>query len=48
VDNSDVCHSEGTVPDSITVMAATTVGFLVAINVPKFDVLGFSMGGTIA
>ncbi|KAL5592313.1 hypothetical protein FOBRF1_013339 [Fusarium oxysporum] len=48
VDNSGIGHSEGTVPDSIQAMAATTADFLAAIKVPKADVLGFSMGGMVA
>jgi pimeloyl-ACP methyl ester carboxylesterase len=47
-DNSGTGHSEGTVPDSIEAMAATTVDFLSAINVPRADILGFSMGGMVA
>lgn len=47
-DNSGIGHSEGTVPDSIQAMAAMTVEFLAAIEVPKADILGFSMGGMVA
>lgn len=48
MDNSRIGHSEGTVPDSIQTMAATTVDFLSAIHVPKADTLGFSMGAMVA
>ncbi|KAH7378880.1 Alpha/Beta hydrolase protein [Cadophora sp. MPI-SDFR-AT-0126] len=48
MDNSGIGHSEGTVPDSIEAMAATTVDFLSAIHVPKADTLGFSMGAMVA
>lgn len=48
VDNTGIGHSEGTVPESISAMAATVANFLAAIHVPKADVLGFSMGGMIA
>ncbi|KAH7109537.1 Alpha/Beta hydrolase protein [Dactylonectria macrodidyma] len=47
-DNAGIGHSEGTVPDSIQAMAATTVDFLAAIKVPKADIFGFSMGGMVA
>ncbi|KAM0321923.1 hypothetical protein ACHAQA_009820 [Verticillium albo-atrum] len=48
VDISGIGHSNGTVPDSIQAMAAETVEFLGAIDVPKADVFGFSMGGMTA
>ncbi|OBR05324.1 Alpha beta fold family [Colletotrichum higginsianum IMI 349063] len=47
-DNAGVGHSDGVVPDSISAMAATTLGFLAEIDVPRADILGFSMGGMVA
>ncbi|GKT50676.1 putative aminomethyltransferase, mitochondrial [Colletotrichum spaethianum] len=47
-DNTGVGHSEGTVPDSIEAMAQSTLNLLAEINVPKVDILGFSMGGMVA
>ncbi|KAH7267848.1 Alpha/Beta hydrolase protein [Fusarium redolens] len=41
-------HSEGTVPDSTSVMASIAAKFLAAIGVVQADVIGFSMGGGIA
>jgi pimeloyl-ACP methyl ester carboxylesterase len=48
LDNTGIGHSGGTVPDTIDAMTATVVNLLAAINVPKADILGFSMGGLIA
>jgi pimeloyl-ACP methyl ester carboxylesterase len=47
-DSAGIGHSEGTVPQSIEEMAAVAVGLLAAIEIPKADVIGFSMGGGVA
>jgi pimeloyl-ACP methyl ester carboxylesterase len=47
-DNAGCGHSEGTIQPTLQEAGATVVAFLHAINVPKVDLLGFSMGGMIA
>lgn len=47
-DNAGCGHSDGVIPDTLHEAAATAVAFLAAIDVPKADLLGFSMGGLIA
>ncbi|KNG44707.1 alpha beta fold family [Stemphylium lycopersici] len=47
-DSFGIGHSEGTVPDSVSIMAAIAVKFLKAIDVPVADIIGFSMGGAVA
>ncbi|CEJ55192.1 Putative Hydrolase [Penicillium brasilianum] len=46
-DSAGIGHSEGTVPDSIPEMAAIVVNLLTALEIPKADFIGFSMGGGI-
>ncbi|KAL2838989.1 Alpha/Beta hydrolase protein [Aspergillus pseudoustus] len=46
-DSAGIGHSEGTVPDSIAEMAAVVVDLLAALEIPKADFIGFSMGGGI-
>ncbi|EUC32190.1 hypothetical protein COCCADRAFT_99349 [Bipolaris zeicola 26-R-13] len=48
LDNAGCGHSSGTIQPTIGGAAATIADFLSAINVPKVDVLGFSMGGFTA
>ncbi|RAR04534.1 Alpha beta fold family [Stemphylium lycopersici] len=48
VDNSGIGHSSGAVPPTIQEMGDTMAAFLSAIQVPRADVLGFSMGGMVA
>nr|QOE88864.1 abhydrolase 1 [Fusarium oxysporum f. sp. apii] len=47
-DSFGIGHSEGTVPDSTSVMASIAAKFLAAIGVAQADVIGFSMGGGVA
>ncbi|KAL2857344.1 Alpha/Beta hydrolase protein [Aspergillus pseudoustus] len=46
-DSAGIGHSEGTVPDSIPEMVTVLVDFLAALEIPKADFIGFSMGGGI-
>ncbi|BCS27925.1 alpha/beta fold hydrolase [Aspergillus puulaauensis] len=46
-DSAGIGHSEGTVPDSIPEMVAVLVNLLAALEIPKADFIGFSMGGGI-
>ncbi|USP76535.1 hypothetical protein yc1106_03809 [Curvularia clavata] len=48
LDNAGCGHSSGSIQPTIQGAAATIVAFLSAINVPKVDVIGFSMGGFTA
>lgn len=47
-DNAGVGKSSGTVPDTITGMAAHVITFLTSLQLSQVDLLGFSMGGYIA
>lgn len=47
-DNAGISSSGGTVPGTIGEMAAQAAAFLSALGLERADVLGFSMGGTIA
>ncbi|KAJ5975742.1 hypothetical protein N7481_009449 [Penicillium waksmanii] len=46
-DSAGIGHSEGTVPDSIPEMAEVLVNLLATLDIPKADLIGFSMGGGI-
>jgi pimeloyl-ACP methyl ester carboxylesterase len=46
--NAGVSSSSGEVPTSCEQMAANAVSFIKALGLPKFDVLGFSIGGFVA
>jgi pimeloyl-ACP methyl ester carboxylesterase len=48
VDNAGVGGSSGTTADTIEAMAEDLNHFLTALDVERLDVLGFSIGGTIA
>ena len=48
VNGAGVGGSGGTTPDTIEAMAEDIHQFLVALEVKRLDVLGFSLGGTIA
>jgi pimeloyl-ACP methyl ester carboxylesterase len=48
VDGAGVGGSSGATPDTIEAMAEDLRHFLTALDVPSLDVLGFSIGGTIA
>lgn len=47
-DSFGIGHSEGTVPESTSVMSSIAAKFLAAIGVAQADVMGFSMGGGVA
>ena len=47
-DNVGVAGSGGTCPTSIAEMGAGALGFLDAMNLPKVDLLGFSIGSFVA
>jgi pimeloyl-ACP methyl ester carboxylesterase len=46
--NAGVSSSSGEVPTSFEQMAANAVSFIKALDLPKVDVLGFSIGGFVA
>src|SRR3989440_4226783 len=46
--NAGVSSSSGEVPTSVEQMAANAVSFMMALRLPKVDVLGFSIGGFVA
>jgi pimeloyl-ACP methyl ester carboxylesterase len=48
VDNAGVGASTGTTPSTIEGMAECILGFVNALGIPNFDLLGFSMGGMVA
>ena len=48
VDNTGVGRSEGEVPTSFVGWAQAIIDVVKALNIPKIDVLGFSMGGMVA
>ena len=45
--NTGVASSTGTTPDNVAEMARDAVCFINALNIPKADFLGFSLGGFI-
>lgn len=47
-DNKGVGNSTGVTPDNVWQMTEDAVGFIKALGIEKFDVLGFSLGGFIA
>lgn len=47
-DGAGCGHSEGTIPNSLHDSGDLVVKLLQAINLPKVDILGFSLGGMIA
>jgi pimeloyl-ACP methyl ester carboxylesterase len=47
-DNEGVGLTAGAVPNSIAAMAKSAAGFIEALQLTKVDVLGWSMGGTVA
>jgi pimeloyl-ACP methyl ester carboxylesterase len=47
-DNAGVSSSSGEVPTSCEQMATNAVSFIKALELPKVDVLGFSIGGFVA
>lgn len=47
-DQPGFARSAGTPPDSLAGFAASAVEVVRALGIEKFDVLGFSMGGTVA
>ncbi len=47
-DNAGVSSSSGEVPTSCEQMATNAVSFIKALELPKADVLGFSIGGFVA
>jgi len=46
--NAGVASSSGVVPTTIEEMGANAIAFIRALNLGKVDVLGFSIGGTVA
>lgn len=46
--NAGIASSSGDVPTSIHEMAANAVSFTQALDIPKVDMLGFSIGGLVA
>ena len=47
-DNAGISSSSGEVPSTIRAMADHAAAFIAALGLKRVDVLGFSMGGTIA
>jgi pimeloyl-ACP methyl ester carboxylesterase len=47
-DNRGIGRSSGVTPDNITDMASDAIAFIEALELPRVDVLGFSLGGMIA
>jgi pimeloyl-ACP methyl ester carboxylesterase len=47
-DQPGFARSTGTPPDNLRLFASTAVQVVKTLGVEKFDVLGFSMGGTVA
>jgi pimeloyl-ACP methyl ester carboxylesterase len=47
-DNAGVSSTSGETPDSVEEMAANAAAFIKALGLAKVDVLGFSIGGTVA
>lgn len=47
-DQPGFARSTGTPPDSLPLFAATAVELATRLGIDQFDVLGFSMGGTVA
>ena len=47
-DNAGIGASSGEVPPSIPQMGANAIAFIRALDLPKVDVLGFSIGGMVA
>jgi pimeloyl-ACP methyl ester carboxylesterase len=48
VDNTGVGGSTGTTPGTIEQMTLDAIAFIDALKLPRYDVLGFSLGGQIA
>jgi pimeloyl-ACP methyl ester carboxylesterase len=47
-DNAGVGATTGTTPDTIEQMARDAIAFIAALNAPRVDVLGFSIGSFVA
>jgi pimeloyl-ACP methyl ester carboxylesterase len=47
-DNAGIGGSSGTVPDTMAAMADHVTAFLDAMEIPRVDILGFSLGGCLA
>lgn len=47
-DNAGIGRSTGQTPDNVEAMARDAVAFIVLLDVPKVDLLGFSLGGCVA
>jgi pimeloyl-ACP methyl ester carboxylesterase len=47
-DNAGVGRSTGQTPDNVAAMARDAVGFIVLLDLPEVDLLGFSLGGCVA
>jgi pimeloyl-ACP methyl ester carboxylesterase len=47
-DNAGVGRSTGQTPDNIAAMAKDAVAFILLLDLPKVDLLGFSLGGCVA
>ncbi|KAG4437565.1 hypothetical protein IFR05_006952 [Cadophora sp. M221] len=47
-DNAGIGHSNGTVDDSVSKMAAHAIEFLSLLKITEADILGFSLGGVVA
>jgi pimeloyl-ACP methyl ester carboxylesterase len=47
-DNAGVGRSTGQTPDNIAAMARDAVTFILLLNLPEIDLLGFSLGGCVA
>ncbi|MEV0639068.1 alpha/beta hydrolase [Streptomyces sp. NPDC050619] len=48
VDNVGVDGSTGTTPSTVQQMALDAIDFIDALKLPRYDVLGFSLGGEVA
>jgi len=47
-DNAGIGKSSGSVPTTVAAMAQHALAFLDALQIPRCDVLGFSLGGAVA
>jgi len=47
-DNAGVGRSTGQTPDNVAAMARDAVAFIVLLDLPEVDLLGFSLGGCVA
>src|SRR4051794_23910309 len=48
VDNVGVGGSSGTTPSTVQQMSLDAIGFIDALKLPRYDLLGFSLGGEVA